>query len=472
MFESTQAHQHPDNALETLESANKDLDRYRKEVSEKEDGLIYSLDGYDAEGRKSTRYREAESARADANDYFSQLERILKPDSEDHGLKKFKLASEQLAALEELENERDLENIRAKAGQGGGFSRGYDLRRAASAYLMTREFGQKSQEVFQGNKEILKLWEEIRTLHEEFQVDPENERAFLGGVEDDKKEASVRSFKNIRKTLSLFYRQRKMDGMEPEAIIQELREKQSEIRDSLEIVYVRHMGDIQKILDDGAIKTLSELSPTEQDGRRKSERSLSEIVRDRREIEEALGWQQDAPVYHLLVQNAAEREYFRSPGYDYGSIQFEFDFDEWQDRMTFTEGDSLNTVGIPNGLSKYGSVTKKESAQQRQIIGRHVPLAKAAFDLLPDHGDFSRHLRYIEAQVGNISGAELLRHVKAIHVDQEESRNEWRSAQRRGVAHEDTSYEDVLTRLEVFAADRGVKVHLFDAKNRRPGAFK
>lgn len=266
----------------------------------------------------------------------------------------------------------------------------------------------------------------------------------LGISEEDEKhsgkfEAAVlgqrRSFPNIRNSIRQYLEWRIQRGKTTsEEVLFELQTKVAEIKSTLVMAYYANFGNAKRVIDSGSLKNLFEFAGSEQDERKKAmEVSLDEALMKRRDVDEALGWQHPENVYHLAVEQVEEGHHPQGPGSNYGAIRFVFDYEKLADHSTFTEGDSLNPAQIPNALyeKKRGSSSSSKGVENRQISKEHVPIAKAIFNLATEHEQLPPNtaifLRYIEAQVGEISGSELLNNLTGIEVDIEEGFREARS---------------------------------------------
>jgi len=278
---------------------------------------------------------------------------------------------------------------------------------------------------------------EAKQIQSRLGISEENEKSATL-EHSDKPEAVAlgqrRSFPNIRSSVKQYVEWYIRQGKgNTEQVSTELEAKTAEIKDKLVMSYYSNFGNAKRVIESGSLKNLFEFAGTEQDERKKAaEISLDVALMKRRDVDQALGWQRPETVYHLAVELDEEGHHPQGPGSNYGAIRFVFDFEKLAEHSTFTEGDSLNPAQIPNALSdkKRGSLSPSRGVENRQISAEHVPIAKAVFNLATEHEQLPPNaaifLRYIEAQVGEISGAEVVSNLKGIQVDIEEAFQEAR----------------------------------------------
>jgi len=248
-------------------------------------------------------------------------------------------------------------------------------------------------------------WNCLESLFEKFKLDK------------SKKIKDQRSADNLKKGLGNYLRnvktQNQKDLEETEALIVERSEAVE--KDGLMLSYYESIEDIEALLSSERLLTIFELSEEEQGQKRKSLRPLAEIKEDRRNIEQALGWEEESTVYHLVLERGSDR-----PQTNYGPVRLVFDFERLKNRATFTLGDSLNHRGVPDSIMCVTPSTVVESALDRQVTLPHLPLAKALFELASERDETYSPVRYVEAQVGGISGQEIMETLKEIKINQEE----------------------------------------------------
>ena len=264
-----------------------------------------------------------------------------------------------------------------------------------------------------------------------------------------------RTFHAIRSSVAAFLNDHRLSAAERPAAVRRLRDRAKELRGALVLGYYESLEDLPGILATGGIKNIFELNEAEQDQKKKSWRSLAEIKLDRSRIEQALGWMPGEPVYHFVVESPADEgeNYARD---NYGPVRFTFDLEALKDRATFTEGDSLNPTGLPSSIrNKLRSSDKTEGVVARQISAEHVPLAKALFEQAtkPEDTAHARTLRYIEAQVGGISGSELFDYLTevVVHVAEAEA-----SIASRGTDRAQAEERRALDDLKAFCLTRDI----------------
>lgn len=304
------------------------------------------------------------------------------------------------------------ENLPAAAALVDSYNKsGYkteELQTAIVTYLEKFRSLFKGQSRIPGPKEQKQKeteWNLLEVLFEKFKLDR------------SKKIKDQRSADNLKKGLGNYLRnvktQDQKDWEETEALIIERTEAIE--KDNLMLSYYESVDDIEALLSSGKLLTIFELSEEEQGQKRKSLRSLSEIKEDRRNIEQALGWEEESTVYHLVLERESDR-----PQTNYGPVRLIFDFERLKNKATFTLGDSLNHRGVPDSIMCVTPSTVAESALDRQVTLPHLPLAKALFELASERDETYSPVRYVEAQVGGISGQEIMATLKEIRINREE----------------------------------------------------
>lgn len=233
----------------------------------------------------------------------------------------------------------------------------------------------------------------------------------------------------------------------------ELDEKAKILRPEIRISYRRQIADAFTILNEGRIKNLAELPHEQQVERRKSERPLEDVMRERQEIERALGWAESDQIYHFLVDTDDRAKRAMSPGYDYGGVRLVFDLDDFGDQATFTVGDSLNPRGIPPGLVR-DSQDKVRSAIERQICKEDVPIAEVILESTGvEEGRFEGHLKYIEAQVCIPDQSEIMSKLKKVVVYEQHATTDKRSTNTEGG---EDSFTAMVSRLRLLCEVQGI----------------
>lgn len=285
---------------------------------------------------------------------------------------------------------------------------------------------------FYNNPEV-NLEQQITELYKELQVSEEDEKLALAEQSSDMSAINLgrqRSFKNIRSSIQAYIEWQSRLGIKPKEAAAELITKAQETKDNLVMAFYANPLKSQRILESGKLKNLFEFEGQEQDKNKKpGELGLEAALAKRVDVDRALGWEKPHEVYHLAAEERNETLAKEGPGSNYGSVRFVFDFEKLNGYSTFTEGDSLNPNHLPDSLQAMGNknnTTPSRGVENRQISKEHVPIAKAILSLSTKHEyaqDLRRplFLRYIEAQIGGITGEEILRNLTSIEIDLNEA---------------------------------------------------
>ncbi|MFH1089407.1 MAG: hypothetical protein V1716_03220 [Candidatus Uhrbacteria bacterium] len=276
---------------------------------------------------------------------------------------------------------------------------------AIGRYLQRFSFSEKSR--LPSKKEIQEKelrWNRLDQLFEK--LDLENFREDKAG----------RLTANIKRGLGSYLRDQDKEGAHWEEIGTKIFERRRAVeKDGLFLAYYESVEDVEALLSSGRLLSIFELPEGDQGQERKSWRTLSEVKRDRQQIEQALGWAAGSPVYHLVLERDADL-----PQTNYGPVRLIFDFEKLKGYATFTLGDSLNDGGVPDSLRDAYVREKADSALRRQVDLIHLSLAKALFELASEQTMDSSPIRYLEAQVGGLSGQEIFGALKEIRINSDE----------------------------------------------------
>lgn len=420
-------------------------------------------------------FAEADRLRADVNRVIDAID-VLRP-SGTQPLKRLHTNPTEMAALARMANLRAINLLKRQTGvvvRPQDEVNGDEMFKTMSRYLT----GSDSHDVFR-TTDVLQMttervdgyWKPLEQSWQSLGVDEDTESQ--KEVAPDQAERTAQSFRNMRERVRAFISSAR-DRVVYRAVIQEddnARSYSDVAREAVQIlkrniekegseirfVYYEQPEDVQAILDSQSIKQLSELSPEEQDRNKKSEwKTTSEIVEQRREVERALGWVEELPVYHLVAESDVdERLTVTGPADNYGFVGFVMDVDRLPVVPTFTEGDSLNPAPLPNF---YPQNRGGDAVRQREIIREHVPLAKAIMHEAQkrDPDPLRNMLRYVEVQVGGVTGAELFQSIRevTIHARAMESfyRHESPAKQAAGAAQR--------KQLEAWCAERGIAIRI------------
>ncbi len=313
-------------------------------------------------------------------------------------------------------------------------------------------------------------WKTLEGAWDELGIGAAAEQA-AAGPEGQETDTRRRSFENMRERVRSFveeigrvrYReQRDRNEREPVRYAEVAAEALRRITDrmaeesgaAVDLVYYEQPDDVPKLFESGAIKQISELPESDQVIQRKSRwKNLDQILRERKEVESALGWNDGGPVYHLVAQTDRDMRRPGGPADNYGAIGFVIDQARLRVEPTFTEGDSLNPAPLP---SFYPHERGGDAVLRRAIAREHLSLANALLEegrtLFPDR--LHNMLRYVEAQVGGVSGSDLFAAVREVVMN-----TVVLDADDRHVS------EDVLAthqaeraRIEALCAERGIPV--------------
>lgn len=312
--------------------------------------------------------------------------------------------------------------------------RAEEIAAAVQAYEAKRGYGDPAPaNLRESAREALEDWKTLEDAWEELGIGASAEAAGAG-PEGREAETRRRSFQNMRERVRSFieevgrvrYRERRdRDVREPVPYAGVAAEAVRRIKDRLaeeagaavDLVYYEQPDDVPKLFESSAIKQISELPEADQARQRKSEwKDLDQILRERKEVESALGWTDVGPVYHLVAQTDRDMRRPGGPADNYGAIGFVIDQAKLGVEPTFTEGDSLNPAPLPGF---YPHERGGAAVLRRAVTREHLPLANAVLEegrqMVPDK--LHNMLRYIEAQVGGVSGSDLFAAVREVVIN-------------------------------------------------------
>jgi hypothetical protein len=423
---------------------------------------------------------EADRLRGQVNRLLDQID-ALRPEGV-HPVRRMHTNAKEIAVLGALAARHGINILKRKTGiivRPQEDVDGEEMLKSISRYL----FGSNDYTLFR----VLDVWQTVNELVEGYWKPLElswsalaiDEGAEIENTGDQRGEEYVhRSYRNMRERVRVFmtlrsdrvlYRPttpddgaaRSFSDVAREAV-EHLKHEREREEKSVRFVYYEQPEDIQSIIDSMSIKQLSELTLEEQERNKKSEwKTVQEILEQRREVEHALGWMEEKPVHHLVAETSIdERLSTTGPADNYGFVGFVLDLDQLSISPTFTEGDSLNLGPLPNG---YPHERGGEAVRQRQIIREHVPLAKALLhDAQQRDPDRLRNmLRYVEVQVGGVSGAELFQTVKEITLH----KRAMDLYQQQATFAERDQWSVQRTKLETWCVQRGIPIRIISESN-------
>ncbi len=239
-------------------------------------------------------------------------------------------------------------------------------------------------------------------MYKDFGVSEEDEIEYFKNKEreyDSAVELSLkRSFENIRIQLYwVFYRTDKK-----KELLSKIKEEVGEVGKDFSLGYCAHIDVALEVLNADNIKTGQDLFEEAVQGGREQElcykgRTAIDYHARRTEVEQRLGWSAN----EVLTMGVDDEEDLRINGSSgcWGPVRFEFDYQELEDKCTYTIGDSM---------SHNKGTSVKSEAEDRQVAFIHITLAKAVHNILEEarcsEKDFYRGKKrsgssYIEAQI-------------------------------------------------------------------------
>lgn len=425
-------------------------------------------------------FAESDRLRGQVNRLLDQID-ALRPQGT-HALRRLHTNTQEMSTLDALAARHAINLLKRKTGvivRPQEEVDGEEMMKSISQYLTGSDSYTlfRVQDVWQTvNERVEGYWKPLELSWRALDVDEDTEAA--NNEELEQGEPISQSYRNMRERVRVFmtwgndrvvYRPvtpedgaaRSFSDVAREAVERLKRDREQE-RSTVRFVYYEQPEDVQAILESTSIKQLSELSPEDQDRNKKSEwKTVQEILEQRREVERALGWVEEKPVYHLVAEtDVDERLATTGPADNYGFVGFVLDLDQLPVQPTFTEGDSLNPGPLPNG---YPHERGGEAVRQRQIIREHVPLAKAIMhDAQQRDPDRLRNmLRYVEVQVGEVSGAQLFQTVKEVTLHA----RAMESFQKQTTVAEQEQWSVQRTKLEKWCAERGIPIRIISESN-------
>ncbi len=219
-------------------------------------------------------------------------------------------------------------------------------------------------------------------------------------------EIAGRSYANMRNLIERYLQtiKRNNPSLDIKDVILQIQEQLELEGHRLSFGYYERADDAREICSSKNIMVLHEHTEDQQRFRAKSPDGARLTIGKRKEIEQALGHQGER-VIHMTVDSSQDEHYRGGAMENYGPVRFGFDSERIQGATTFTIGDSLNARAVRDifatGLEGTGGEYERarSSAQQRQIIFAHIPLAKAIMHLSLAGNDETEALYYIEAQI-------------------------------------------------------------------------
>lgn len=244
----------------------------------------------------------------------------------------------------------------------------------------------------------LEKWKDLRKMYKALEISGDR----LEGAG----EIETRSHKTMQNMVDKFLRHQREQNPDIEVgdLILLLQEQAERERQGLGLGYYETVQDAHAICEEKNIMVLHEHDERQREYRAKSLEGAADVLETRREIEQALGHNAER-VIHLTVDSDEDRKRRGGAMGNYGPVRFGFNIWRIQGATTFTVGDSLNSRSVRdlflNGIDGTGSMyeRKVQSAQNRQIMFEHIPLAKAMMHLSVGQGEKAEPLFYIEAQI-------------------------------------------------------------------------
>lgn len=221
-----------------------------------------------------------------------------------------------------------------------------------------------------------------------------------------------------------------------QAILNEL----ERVRGNASIAYNVDFDSLEKILKSGTVVPMTELPTDQQAGHRKTGGVIGMIggadpegySQRRLESEQAMGIHEEQgpkPVYAALAGGSTDAvEWGAAP--QYGEFVLVLEESRIANRTVFTEGDSMNPMGLIDPLRGKAKLSEHNGIEHRQLNRRDAEAALALYNVSeqlerpyryedPTVHNLARDVQYIEAQVlGGVS----LNDIKEIKI------NDWELA--------------------------------------------
>ncbi|PIR12679.1 hypothetical protein COV49_04625 [Candidatus Falkowbacteria bacterium CG11_big_fil_rev_8_21_14_0_20_39_10] len=345
------------------------------------------------------------------------------------------------------------------------------VQRLAAEYIkQLKEAREKLGEnmIFQNWLGKIEKRKRIVEFFDELGIDNKSEKIFLESIPPSDVNAvnlgRRRSFSNIRDSVRLFLEYKDADAEKFEIIIQSLKEEIDVIKDNLVISCNRKMPSAVNTLKTKRFKTIRDFGKDIQREKARDYKDPAGYLVIKNQTERKLGWSEGENIFSLAVDDPGDEISHNGSAWQYGSVRFVFDKEVFSSTMIFVESDSINPDGLPWALRhcriKGGKARgKTRSPAERQIDIKHLPIAKAIFNISKKAGDFnkdSEDVYYIEAQT-NIDPFQAISEGKTKEVvldpdmmetERKESISYWIAGKARGSKSEEEAKKWRLLNME------------------------